>query len=151
MLEENNVWTRVRAQVCLSVPVLSDHAPRFLCIPDLFGLASVVQREEDVRILADTVVGKALQIDEEVVRHGDTAAVTMALSGAVTLGTKRKVIANKMGPDRHSASRYVYLTNQWAYCTMWIIHCYIFSAVYLIVSSLHAFTVHYLASLEASM
>lgn len=126
---KNSVWTHVRACVCLSVLVLSDHASRFLCIPDLFGLASVIQREEDICILADAVIGKALQIDEEVVRHGDTAAVTMALSGAVTLGTKRKVIANKMGPDRHSASRYVYLTDQWAYCTMWIIHCYMLCSV----------------------
>lgn len=36
-------------------------------VPDLFGLAGVVQKEEDVCILADAVVSKALQIDEEVV------------------------------------------------------------------------------------
>lgn len=71
---------------------------RCFCVPDLFSLASVVQREEHVGILADAVVSKALQIDEEVVRHGDTATVTMALSRAVTLGTKEKVTANKTGP-----------------------------------------------------
>lgn len=71
---------------------------RFLLVPDLFGLTSVIQREKDVCILADTVVSKALQIDEEMVRHGDTATVTMALSHAVTLGTKKKMTANKTGP-----------------------------------------------------
>lgn len=63
---------------------------RFLRVPDLFGLTSVVQKEEDVCILADAVVSKALQIDEEVVRHWDTATVTMALSRAVTLETKEE-------------------------------------------------------------
>ncbi len=71
---------------------------RFLHAPDLFGLASVVQKEEDICILTDAVVSKALQIDEEVVRHRDTATVTMALSRAVTLGMKTKVTANKTGP-----------------------------------------------------
>lgn len=61
--------------------------PTLLRSPDLFGLASVVQREEDICILADAVVSEALQVDEEVVRHGDTAAVTVPLSRAVTLGT----------------------------------------------------------------
>ena len=36
-------------------------------VPDLFGLTSVIQREEDVCILADAVISEALQIDEEVV------------------------------------------------------------------------------------
>lgn len=71
---------------------------RSLCLPDLFGLASVVQRKEDVRILADAVISKTLQIDEKVVRHGDTATVTMALSHAVTLGTNKKVTAKETGP-----------------------------------------------------
>ncbi len=73
-------------------------ALRFLCAPDLFGLACVVQKEEDICILTDAVISKALQIDEEVVRHGDTATVTMALSRAVTLGMKTKVTTNKTGP-----------------------------------------------------
>lgn len=67
-------------------------------IPDLFGLPSIIQREEDVCILADAVVGKALQVDEEMVWHRDTATVTMALSRAVTLGTKKKVTAKKAAP-----------------------------------------------------
>lgn len=73
-------------------------ALRFPYIPDLFGLTSIIQKEEDVCILADAVVSKALQIDEEVVRHGDTATVTVPLSRAVTLGTEKKVTANKTGP-----------------------------------------------------
>lgn len=74
-----------------------------MCVPDLFGLTCVIQKEKDICILTDAVVSKALQIDEEVVRHGDTAAVTMALSRAVTLGMERKVTTNKTDPYWHSA------------------------------------------------
>lgn len=107
-------WTKIACKhvcLCLLCPCIVGPfravscAPKFLRVPDLFGLTSVVQKEEDVCILADAVVSEALQIDEEVVRHGDTAAVTMALSGAVTLGTKKKVTANKTGPYCHSACR----------------------------------------------
>lgn len=73
----------MRVRDCCTLPPL----PAFLHSPDLFGLASVVQGEEDICILADAVVSEALQVDEEVVRHGDTAAVTVPLSRAVTLGT----------------------------------------------------------------
>jgi len=42
-------------------------ALKFVSVPDLFGLASIIQREEDICVFADAVVGKALQIDEEMV------------------------------------------------------------------------------------
>lgn len=88
-------------------------ALRLLGVPDLFGLATVVQRKEDICILADAVVSEALQVDEEVVRHRDTATVTMALSYAITLRTKKKVTAHKTTlqarPNTcHSVYRYVY-------------------------------------------
>lgn len=63
--------------------------------PDLLGLAGVVQKEEDISVLADAVVGEALQVDKEVVRHGDTATVTVTLSRAVALRIRRKVSAHK--------------------------------------------------------
>lgn len=75
------------------------------CLPYLFGLARVVQGEEDICILADAVVSEALQIDEEVVRHGNAAAVSVALSGVVTLGRKRKATAEETGLCCHSACR----------------------------------------------
>lgn len=81
----------MRAGVCVACVHACGHRtpppPTFHRSPDLFGLASVVQREEDVCVLADAVVSEALQVDEEVVRHGDAAAVAVPLSRAVTLGT----------------------------------------------------------------
>lgn len=70
-------------------------ALKVLGVPDLFGLACVIKRKEDVCIFTDAVVSKALQIDEEVVRHRDTTTITMALSDAITLERKKKVAANK--------------------------------------------------------
>lgn len=90
---------------CTVGPFRAVRVPRFLRAPDLFGLTSVVQREEDICILADAVVSEALQVDEEVVRHGDTAAITMALSRAVTLGTEKKVTASKTAPHTRSTCR----------------------------------------------
>lgn len=101
------VWVR-----CTAGPFGAVRVPRFLRAPDLFGLASVVQREEDICILADAVVSEALQVDEEVVRHGDTAAITMALSRAVTLGTEKKVTANKTAPHTHTPRMQISLFNK---------------------------------------
>ena len=80
---------------------------RGLRVPDLFGLTSVVQKEEDIGVLTDAVVSKALQIDEEVVRHGDTATVTMALPGAVTLGTKKKVTVSVLAATLYIDSLFI--------------------------------------------
>lgn len=60
-------------------------------VPDLFGLSCVIQGEVHICVLADAVVGEAFQVDEEMVRHRDTATVTMALSRAVTLQTNKEV------------------------------------------------------------
>lgn len=64
-------------------------------VPDLLGLAGVVQKEEDISVLADAVVGEALQVDEEVMRHGDTATVTVTLSRAVALRIRTTVSARR--------------------------------------------------------
>lgn len=66
----------------------------FLLIPDLFGLACVIQKEENICVFTDAVVSKALQIDEEMVRHRNTATITMALLRAVTLGLKKEKTMN---------------------------------------------------------
>lgn len=68
-------------------------------IPYLFCFTRVIQRKENVCIFADAVVGKALQIDEEVVRHGDPTAIAMTLSHAVTLIIKKNMSANKSSPN----------------------------------------------------
>lgn len=53
--------------------------------PDGLGLSQVVQREEDVRVFSDAVVGEALQVDQQVVRYRDSAGLPVALPGPVAL------------------------------------------------------------------
>lgn len=63
-------------------------------VPDLLGLAGVVEKEEDVSVLADAVVGEALQVDEEVVRHWGAADVTVTLPRAVALRIRGELSAS---------------------------------------------------------
>ena len=53
--------------------------------PDGLGFSQVVQREEDVRVFSDAVVGEALQVDQQVVRYWNPAGFPVALPGPVTL------------------------------------------------------------------
>ncbi|KAF0034726.1 hypothetical protein F2P81_012484 [Scophthalmus maximus] len=48
---------------------------------------SVVQREEDVRVLSDAVVGEALQVDQQVVRYRNSARFPVSLPRPVALET----------------------------------------------------------------
>lgn len=56
-----------------------------LFLPDAFVVSGIVKAKEDIRVLADTVVREALQIQGEVVCHGDTARIAMTLGPGVSL------------------------------------------------------------------
>ena len=58
--------------------------------PDLLALPHVIEGEEYVGVLADGVVGEALQADKQVVWHWDSAHVTMTLAHTVALVTRQQ-------------------------------------------------------------
>lgn len=59
-------------------------------LPDLFAFPDVVQREKDVCVLSNGVVGEALQAEEEVMRHWHPTGVPMPLTDCVHLNQTRE-------------------------------------------------------------
>lgn len=56
-----------------------------LFLPDAFVVSGIIKAKEDICVLADAVVREALQIQREVVCHGDTARIAMTLRPGVSL------------------------------------------------------------------
>ena len=54
-------------------------------LPDLLAFPEVIQREEDVCVFSDGVVGEALQVDDQVVGDRDPTGLPVTLTHAVTL------------------------------------------------------------------
>lgn len=53
--------------------------------PYVFAFSQVIEGKENVRVFSYGVVGKALEIDKQVVRDGNPARITMTLPHAVPL------------------------------------------------------------------
>lgn len=56
----------------------------------MFAFPEIIEGKENVRVFSYGVVGKALEIDKQVVRDGNPTRVTMSLPHAVPLEEKDK-------------------------------------------------------------
>lgn len=59
-------------------------------LPEDFSFSQVKEPEEDLRVLPDAVGGEALQVEQQVMGHRNTAGVRLPLAAGVTLETRRK-------------------------------------------------------------